>query len=644
MSGNRSAGRYLLAIAAGELQAGAVVFVASFEQISQAGFTLNWWGWMTFPVFIILGISGFVIYRFRETRALTLAQFFELRYGKSFRLFTGALGFLAGICNFGIIPAIGARCLVYFWGIPDSLHLVGLTVPTYIPLMGLFLSISLCVALSGGAITVIITNCIEGITSQLFYLIIIATLVYMFSWSQISTVMTDQPRGQSLINPFDTSQIKDFNIWYVLMGLVGMVYGTMAWQNSSAYNSAPLSAHEGRMGGVLSRWREMGKGAVVTLLGVCAVTYLKHPDFAAQAVPVMDEVHRIADPHIQSQMTGTIALSHLLPVGVKGIVCSLFLMGIFGGDATHLHSWGTIFVQDVLVPLRKKPFGPKQHIFVLRVAIVGVACFAFLFGSLFRQTEYIFMWWGITMAIYISGAGSAIIGGLYWKKGTNAGAWSAMIVGSLFAVSGIIIRQIYGTSFPLNPAQISFFSWILSIATYISVSLLTHHEDYNLDRLLHRGTYAQITALVGEMPVKPQGRVWLGKLIGLDEGYTRCDKWIAGSLFACSMLFFFILVFGSIWNLMAPWSLSTWSRFWEVIGIGWPTFMAAVTGVWFTWGGFKDIRSLVARLNREKVNFLDDGTVVDHQNLDELQLETEAKRPEHPSDEVREPIASTKDQ
>lgn len=626
MSGNRSAGRYLLAIAAGELQAGAVVFVASFETISKAGFTLGWWGWISFPVGIILGISGFVIYRFRETRAMTLAQFFELRYSKSFRLFTGFLGFFAGICNFGIIPAIGARCLVYFWGIPDTIHLGGIALPTYIPLMALLLSITLVVALSGGAVTVMITNCLEGIASQLFYLIIIITLICMFSWSQISTALADRPAGQSLLNPFDTVGVKDFNLWYVLMGVIGMVYGTMAWQNSSAYNSAAFSAHESRMGGVLARWREMGKGAVVALLGVCAVTYLRHPDFATQAAPVLVEVHRISDSHIQEQMTGPVALSHLLPAGVKGIVCALFLMGIFGGDATHLHSWGTIFVQDVLVPLRKKPFGPRQHLFVLRVAISGVAFFAFLFGCLFRQTEYIFMWWTITMAIFTGGAGSAIIGGLYWKKGTSAGAWAAMVVGSSLAVGGIIVRQIYDTGFPLNPAQISFLAMLISVAVYIVVSLLTTREDYNMDRLLHRGAYAEITSPVGDVTVQKKRHVWLGRLIGLDEAYTLGDKWIACSLFGCSMLFFLLFVIGTIWNLISPWSLSTWSGFWESIGIGWPIIMAVVTGLWFTWGGVKDTRDLFTRLRREKVNYLDDGTVMNHQNLDELSLETKSSK------------------
>ena len=52
------------------------------------------------------------------------------------------------------------------------------------------------------------------------------------------------------------------------------------------------------------------------------------------------------------------------------------------------------------MPLRKEPLSPERHILWLRLSMVGVAVFAFLFGIFFRQTEYIFLWWAVTMAIY----------------------------------------------------------------------------------------------------------------------------------------------------------------------------------------------------------------------------------------------------
>ncbi len=623
MSANRSAGRYLLCIAGNELQAGAVVFVALFEIFTHSGFAYGWWGAIGAPVGIILRLSGFVSYRYRETRVMTLAQFFELRYNKSFRLFTGLLGFFAGILNFGIIPAIGARAMVYFLGLPESLHTLLGPIPTYMPLMALFLCITLFVALSGGVVTVMVINTLEGIISQLFYLIIIFTLLAMFSWPQMHAVLVNRPPGSSLVNPFDTSSVKDFNIWTVLMTIILGIYGTLAWQNSSAYNSAGLTPHEGRMANILTSWRDMGKNAVIVLLALCAMTYLHHPDFSAGAAQVQTAVRQITDSQAREQMESPIALATLLPVGAKGIFCAILLMGIFGGDATHLHSWGSIFVQDFLVPLRKRPFRPHIHLLILRCAIIGVACFAFLFGIFFHMTDYISMWWSVTTAIFVGGAGSAIIGGLYWKKGTSAGALAAFLTGSSCSVGGIIAQQIYAHHhqvFALNGVNIAFFSCLLAVTVYVVVSLLTCREDFNLDRMLHRGAYASVNALVGEVRTQPKRRVGWGKLIGLDENFTLGDKWIAGVLFGWTMFWFSVFLVGTAWNLAAPWSTESWARYYHVVGIGLPIFFAVVTSVWFTWGGIKDLQALFRRLRGERINHFDDGTVINNQNLDEFEV------------------------
>ncbi len=448
LSGGRVAGRYLLAVAKGEQGVGAVVFVASFEVISHSGFVLGWWSWISIPVLFIVAISGWVIYRFRETRALTLAQFFEIRYSKRFRLFTGFLGFVAGIANFGIIPVIGARFMTYFLGLPQTLQVFGWTIPTYIPLMALLLSLSLALTLSGGLITLMITNCLEGMISMVLFLVIIVALMFMFRWDEVSQVLENQPSGQSLLNPFDSFGLSDFNIWFVLMGLFGAIYRTMAWQNQGAYSTAAITAHESRMGGIMGNWKGLGNSAIITLLAVCAMTYLAHPDFASESAAAKAEIARIDQPQLQSQMSVPIAVIHMLPEGFKGLLCIILLMGIFGGDGTHLLSWGSLFIQDVILPLRKKPFTPQQHIRLLRWSMVGVAVFAFIFGCLFKQTEYIFMWWAVTEAIYVGGAGIAIIGGLYWKKGTTAGAWAGLLTGSILVTGGIIARQILSQGFP----------------------------------------------------------------------------------------------------------------------------------------------------------------------------------------------------
>ena len=92
--------------------------------------------------------------------------------------------------------------------------------------------------------------------------------------------MSDTPPGHSLINPFDAHEVEDFNIWFVVMYIGWMIYKTMALQNKQGFNAAARTPHESRMGHVLGHWRTYARMLMLLVLGVCAVTYLKHPDFA----------------------------------------------------------------------------------------------------------------------------------------------------------------------------------------------------------------------------------------------------------------------------------------------------------------------------------------------------------------------------
>ncbi len=465
--------------------------------------------------------------------------------------------------------------------------------------MGAFLTVSLTLTLTGGLITLMVTDCLEGIVSQLLYFVIIVGVLVVVGWSHMESSLGQRPPDYSLVNPFDAWKVQDFNLWYALMAMFVGVYGTMAWQNAGAYNAAALTPHESRMGGLLGRWRESGKAVVVVILAAGAIAFMQHPDFAAASAPAHETIAGIANPQLQKQMEIPVALSYLLPIGVKGALCAVLLMGIFGGDSTHLHSWGSILAQDVILPFRKKQPTPKQHIRLLRLCTAFVAIFAFVFGVIFTQTEFIHMWWQVTIGLYVGGTGAAIIGGLYWKKGTTAGAWAAVILGSGLTGGGILLSKIVGPSFPLNGMQISFYSTLIAIAAYIGISLLTCKQDHDLDAMLHRAPSA------GRKKLK---LTW-ARIIGFDEHFSRGDKWIVGSLFAWSILWFLVFITGTIWNALSPWQNATWIQFWHITGIGIPIVITVVTSIWFTWGGARDIRALFKSLKTALVDVSDNGVV-----------------------------------
>jgi SSS family solute:Na+ symporter len=590
LSAGRTAGRYMISVSQGMSALGSITIVGMWEMNYIAGFTLRWWEFTTGVVLLAITVSGWVIYRFRQTRALTVAQFFELRYSRRFRIFAGLLAFTSGIVNFGIFPAVGARFFIYFCGLPQDVELAGLSVPMFPLVMALFLGIALYFLFAGGQIAVMITEFVQGIFVNTVFILIVIYFLTIIQWDQIFAAVSTAPADASLINPFHTSHTKDFNFWYFLIGVAGVIYGKMSWQGTQAYNSSAKSAHEAKMGEVLGNLRDIPKWLMLVFVPVIAYTILHHPEFAAKAQSVNGILDGVSADAIRSQLRVPLVLSKLLPVGFMGALTTVMLMATVGTHDSYLHSWGSIFVQDVLMPFRKRPFAPEQHLKILRLAILGVSVFIFLFSIVFQQSEYIFLFFAITGAIFTGGSGAVIIGGLYWKRGTTAAAWSALLTGSIIAVGGIIIHQIQSDFF-INGQMFWGIAMAVSSLTYVLVSLLGRRGEFEMDRLLHRGQYAirDETRVVEEVPV----RGW--RMLGMGKEFTRGDKIIYIVAYAWTLIWSAVFVVGTVANLSGNVADSAWMSFWRIfILVNIAASIAVI--IWFAYGGLRDLKDMLHRL------------------------------------------------
>jgi SSS family solute:Na+ symporter len=634
LSAGRVAGRYLVCTATGMAGMGVISVVAAFEQRYVAGFASTWWQILSWPISLLMAFTGFVIYRYRETRALTLAQFFEIRYSRRFRIFAGILVAGSGILNYGIFPAIGGRFFVYFCGLPETVHFAGITIPTFAIVMTVFLGTALFFVLIGGQLTIMVTDCVQGLFSYAMYLVVALALLYMFSWHQISVALMSFPKNASLINPFRSFGVKDFNIWFEMIAIIGFIYTMMAWQGTQAFNASAASPHEQKMGNLLGGWRGLVFEVMQTLLAICALTYLTNHDFAKGAAEVNQLISHIhgantaEQKYLQTQMRVPMALAHFLPIGIKGIFAALMFFLACTNDVSYLHSWGSIVAQDVIMPFRKKPFSPKGHMLLLRLCITGVTIFGFCWSLFYHQVGYIKMYLAVTGAIFLGGAGSVIIGGLYWKKGTTAAAWTALIAGGIIAVSGIYLDHYWieiqphllrwyphsdylirnPQTFPINGQWVSLITMATSIFLYTVVSLLTCRKDFNLERMLHRGQYA-VDANGNPAPVPNRPPRTLTELLGIDGQFTRGDKILAGGMFCYTMGWFLVVAVISIWNLIKIWPDQWWSNYWYYAGVIVPIVLGTVTSVWFTIGGVRDLQRLFRRLKTLQRNPADDGRV-----------------------------------
>jgi len=629
LAAGRHGGRYLIGMAFATAGTGVISLVYWFEIYYEAGFSAYWWSSLTEPALIAIALSGWIVYRYRQTRAMTLAQFFEMRYSRNFRVFAGLVAFLAGIVNFGIYPAVGARFFMALCGLPSSFVVLGASCSTFVALMAGLLSISLLFTFLGGQIAVMVTDFIQGAFANLVFVVLIVYLLgFVFRWEQIQQVLLAAPAGKSPIDPLDMAGQQDFGLAYFLIAVFIVFYTFNAWQGTAGYACCARDAHEAKMAGLLYGWRFRVLLTVTIVVPIAVMTLLQHADFAAPAAELQRSLDGVEAPTpeqrstLQAQLRVPYALALLLPPGLLGLVVAAMLGLFISTHDTYLHSWGSIFVQDVVLPFRKRPLSPRAHLWLLRASIFGVALFIFVFSIVVRPTQYIAMFFAITGAVFVGGAGSAIIGGLYWRRGSTHGAWAAMLTGMLLSAVGIIIKQLDGGTLEglaarlpwvgrpllwakhgLTGQELTFIAMCCSAGAYVLVSWFGPRADADMDALLHRGAQAKQT-VTGRSP--RTGR-WLRRL-GIDPEFTRGDRWVAyisvAWPLAWSALFLAFTVRGLTGEVPATW----WAGFWRV----WIWVFSAgalLVTIWFTVGGAFDLRYLFRRLRGQAADPADDGRV-----------------------------------
>ena len=286
--------------------------------------------------------------------------------------------------------------------------------------------------------------------------------------------------------------------------------------------------------------------------------------------------------------------------------------------------------QDIILPFRKKPFTPEEHLRMIRIVALCVGVF-FFFGSFFMsQLDYIGMYISLMIMMWTGGSGAIMTFGLYSRFGTTAGAFVSMIssivlgafgiflnrnwadrvypflkahdwvgpVGDLLAAlsrpfSPYVVWEMNPVKCPVNTYEMIFIIVCITMTLYVLVSLsqtlkitlrpfrISWREDrlFNLERMLHRGKYS----LDGEVKTRMEWslRNVFSKLIGITPEYTLGDKITAWGIFFYSIVYQFVLAFVLVfvWNCFWRWPSEWWSTYFFITLLVVPVVLAAITTV-----------------------------------------------------------------
>jgi SSS family solute:Na+ symporter len=196
-----------------------------------------------------------------------------------------------------------------------------------------------------------------------------------------------------------------------------------------------------------------------------------------------------------------------------------------------------------------------------------------------------------------------------------------MIVGALISVGGVLAKQISAdwladtSSFYQLKSMLEFIRningqeyWAISMGasalSYVVVSIVEDAEPFDMDKLLNRGKYA----ISGEKKIVNKDTELGWRIFMMGDEFTKGDKLIYILNYAWTGIWTLVFIIGTIYNLSNDVSDATWMVFWKNY-IYIHIVISLSTIVWFTIGGFRDLKIMMEKLNTEHRDHHDDGWV-----------------------------------
>ena len=290
IAAGRVAGRYIICVSSVMDALGVITLVGMCEANYQTGFAMSFWNHLLLPVSVFLGITGYVNYRFRETRAMSGGQFLEMRYSRSFRIFATSIRVFAEMLTNCIGPAVAARFFLYLLGVPHHISIFGTMVPTFPLFLFICITLALCIVLPGGRISLIVADSLQGLISYPIFVILSVFVLTEFSWfEEIAPIMAQRAPGESFLNPYDIKNLRDFNMFALVVTLLQRFFNNYVWIGNDS-STAGRTPHEQKMSGILATWRAGFSWTMCILLVITVIVVMNHKNYAPLANNIRQEL------------------------------------------------------------------------------------------------------------------------------------------------------------------------------------------------------------------------------------------------------------------------------------------------------------------------------------------------------------------
>lgn len=437
------------------------------------GFSYITVAFIGFTVSVLVGSSGFVIRPLRRMRLLTIPEFFGRRYRPGVRILAGSICALAGVLNMGLFPKMGATFITFVTGIggddPASAAMTVNLITSALILLVLFYTVL------GGMVSVMVTDYIQflvlsfGMGLGVYFVLAHPDL----GWGTMSETIAHH-RGERMFNPLATG---GYGWVWLLFNILLFTAATVCWAPDA---SRALTARDekGTMRTFLlaspAQFVRAGIPVLWAIAAFCMVS--RSPELTAHFFP-----EGLAEDPLPARAGGAmpLLLGKILPVGLLGVFTAGMMAAFMSTHDSYFLCWASIIARDVVSPMTRSRLTERQEIKVTRICIIFIGIFLMVWGVWYELPESVWTYMMVTGTIYLSGAATALIGGIYWKRASSTGAVAALAAG-LLSILGIdpilnLLNRLLCESsfgFQISKEVLGLFNYIFCVIVFVLFSLL----------------------------------------------------------------------------------------------------------------------------------------------------------------------------
>ena len=366
---------------------------------------------------LAIGLTGFIVYKLRELRVMTIPEFYEMKFGRTVRIVGGFLLALGGIMNMGLFLQAGAR---FMMGITGYSNPAGLKI-----FMSVMLIMVLVYTVMGGMVSVVLNDFLQFIVLSIGMLIGSYFAISKIGWGNLfkAPEAVDQA---SWFNP--VAEGSGFGSIYVIFMVILTFSAGALWQSGTL---RALSAKSPKVAKQLFAWGSisyLARRVIPMLWGICAFVFVAQTPKLLSAFQGPDALN--------SQFGMPIFLAKILPSGFVGLIAAGMFAAFMSTHDSYLLSWSSVITQDIVAPFKKGDLSDKSRMLITRISIVSIGLFLLIWGLWFEAPVSLWNYMALTGTVYLAGAFTVVTAGLYWKKASKTGAMIALFAG-LLAFLGI---------------------------------------------------------------------------------------------------------------------------------------------------------------------------------------------------------------